>query len=171
VFRAAGERWGGVVLENQQMIRISPTSEQLERALEAWDWIDFSELNPILVSGFGDVFFEGPGGIQMLDTIEGRLNVVAADRAQLQERLNTIEGQDELLLAGLVEGATRRGLELHNGQCFDFKVAPVLGGEMSVETIEVMDFMVKLNIAGQIHRQVKDLPPGTKVGKVTIDEP
>jgi len=44
-----------------------------------------------------------------------------------------------------------------------FKVAPVLGAAIAVENIEVMDFEVIVHIAGQLHRQVGDLPPGSRI--------
>jgi hypothetical protein len=35
--------------------------------------------------------------------------------------------------------------------------------------VGVIDFVVGLNIAGQIHEQVRDLPAGTPIAGVTID--
>jgi hypothetical protein len=32
-----------------------------------------------------------------------------------------------------------------------------------------MDFDVALTIAGQLHRQVRDLPPGTRISGFTVD--
>jgi hypothetical protein len=46
-----------------------------------------------------------------------------------------------------------------------------LGGEISLENIQVMDFVTAVNIAGQIHQQIRDLPPGTRIEDVkVIDE-
>jgi len=154
------------------MLTISVDPDQLAMGLESWTWLGLSGLTPILVSVLGDVFFVSPSGVVMLDTIEGRLVKVAENPESLHTLLETPEGQDELLLAGLVLEAQRQlGRPLKPGECLDFKIPPALGGEMTPEALHPMDFAVKLNIAGQIHRQIKDLPPGTPVGKITIDEP
>jgi hypothetical protein len=45
-----------------------------------------------------------------------------------------------------------------------------LGGPLEVENITTMDFVVALNIAGQVHDQVRGLPPpGTRITGFTID--
>ncbi len=49
-----------------------------------------------------------------------------------------------------------------------FKIPPVPGGAITLENIEVIDFVVCVNLAGQLHRQVKDPPPGTPISGGTI---
>jgi len=39
---------------------------------------------------------------------------------------------------------------------------------VDLDNVEVIDFVVSLNIAGQIHEQVRDLPPGTPISGITI---
>jgi hypothetical protein len=34
---------------------------------------------------------------------------------------------------------------------------------IAVENVEVFDFEVIVHIAGQLHRQVRDMPPGTRI--------
>jgi len=82
--------------------------------------------------------------------------------------LNTAEGQDRYLLAGLAQAAEQRGLGLAADQIYQFEHPRVLGGEVSPDNLGVIDFVVGLNIAGQIHEQVRDLPPGTPVSGITI---
>ncbi len=54
-------------------------------------------------------------------------------------------------------------------QVYGFKIAPVLGGQVAVSNVEVIDFVVSINILGQLHKQVRNLPPGTPITGVTID--
>jgi hypothetical protein len=61
------------------------------------------------------------------------------------------------------------GLAPGNDQVLSFKVPPVLGGELSTENLEVADFVVSVNVAGQIHDQVRLLPPGAPIAGITID--
>ena len=106
----------------------------------------------------------------MLDLLEGKLKAIAPDRAALARDLSTEEGQDNLLLAGLAFGAHRRGLVLEPSEIYRFSRPPALGGAIEVENVEVTDFVVAVNIAGQIHEQVRGMRPGTPVGKITIND-
>ena len=151
------------------MLNISPSPNDIARALDSWKWLNLSGLRPIYVSTFGDVFFQGEA-IVMLDTISGGLSQVAANLEEFRSRLRSEEGQEELLLSSLALAAQDRGLRLGPGQCFDFKVMPALGGEVTVEAIEVTSFVVKMGMAGQIHQQIKNLPPGTPIGKITLSD-
>jgi hypothetical protein len=65
------------------------------------------------------------------------------------------------LLGGLAFAAAERGIVLRPNQVYDF--ATPLGGALDVEQISAMDFVVALNLAGQIHDQIRNLPPGTPI--------
>jgi hypothetical protein len=151
------------------MLVIKQHINDIQKGLEAWDWIDFSGKEPFITTCFGDVFFDSNDGIYFLDTLGGTLEKVAPSKEELQEILNTEEGQDHYLMAGLALAALESGLNIGEGQCLDFKVSPVLSGPLTVENIDVMSFALSLDIAGQIMKQIKDLPPGTKIDKITID--
>jgi hypothetical protein len=121
------------------------------------------------VSAFGEVFLRDQAdAVFQIDTIEGKLSKVATSVGELTAMMRNSYVRDELLFGGLVFGARNRGLILEPGECYDFEIAPVLGGQMGVHQITKLPFVVKLHIAGQLHEQVRDLPPGTKVGKMTI---
>jgi hypothetical protein len=70
----------------------------------------------------------------------------------------------------MVDRAVSEGLVLGSNQCYDFVVPPILGGPISFENIQCKDFVAAINIAGQIHKQIEDLPPGTKIDRITIND-
>jgi hypothetical protein len=79
-------------------------------------------------------------------------------------------------MAGLAFAAERQGIIPSARQVLSFKVAPVLGAAIAVENIEVMDFEVMdfeviVHITGQLHRQVRDLPPGSRITGFTVAPP
>ena len=83
--------------------------------------------------------------------------------------LNTTQGQDQYLLAGLALAAARhRGLTPGPEDVLSWTTPPALGGATTIENLEVMSFVVCLSIQGQLHRQVKDLPPGTRISGFTL---
>lgn len=144
------------------------SAEQYARALESWAWLDLDGRTPAFASPFGDVFFQADDGIWWLDTLEGALTCPWPDTAALGADLATEEGQDQFLLAGLAHGAASRGLVPTETQVYAFTIPPVLGGPLTVDNIVVLDFVVAVDLAGQIHDQVRLLPPGTPISGVTI---
>ncbi|AWS43722.1 T6SS immunity protein Tdi1 domain-containing protein [Streptosporangium sp. 'caverna'] len=144
------------------------TLEQFEQGLESWRWIGLAGKVPVLASLFGDVIFRAEDGFWWLDAVEGSLTQPWEDADAVRAELNTVDGRERYLLASLAEAAGQRGLGLAAEQVYDFKHSPVLGGEVSLNNLGVIDFVVGLNIAGQIHEQVRDLPPGTPISGITI---
>lgn len=147
------------------------TPEQFSSALASWGWVDESlgALTPAYATAFGDVFLrDDSGAFWFLDGLEGSLTRRWESGAALQAALNTPEGQEQFLMLGLVQQATQAGLVPDAAQVLSFTVPPVLGGQFDVENVEVSDFVVALDLTGQIHEQVKDLPPDTSITDVSI---
>ena len=91
-------------------------------------------------------------------------------KEELEKILNTPDGQDHYLMSELVLLARQRGLLLNEGECYEFKIAPFLSGPIEFANLQKMDFKVSLHITGQLIKQVKDLPPGTKIDKVKLSD-
>jgi hypothetical protein len=145
--------------------------ELLHRALADWHWVPgLAGKIPMVTSAFGDVFLEDQDGVWFLDTIEGVLTREWDSPQALQAQLSTPEGQDRFLLTGLAGAAFERGLVPSDAQILCFKIPPILGGTFEPENLEVTDLVVALSIAGQLHRQVKDLPPGTPISGFTFEQ-
>ncbi len=54
------------------------------------------------------------------------------------------------------------------GECVGFKVPLFLGGQDSFDNLEVSDLEVYWSISGQLLSQIRDLPNGTQVGRVSV---
>ena len=153
-----------------ELIRRVP-SDVLAGYLADWDWLsDLEGLVPFAVTAFGDVLLTGPDGVWFLDTLEGGVSRKWADLDAAQASLATEEGASQYLLDGLVDAALRGGVAPGPDQVLAFTVPPVIGGELAPENVTALDLVVALSISGQLHRQVKDLPPGTPISGVTLDE-
>ena len=141
---------------------------QFTRALESWAWAGVPGKHPLFTSPFGDVFLQAPDGFWFLDLLEGALTRPWPDPGALRADLETAGGQDRYLMAALAMAAERQGMVPSDGQVLGFKVAPILGGAIVVENIEVIDFVVSVNLAGQLHQQVRKMPPGTRISGITL---
>lgn len=155
------------------LLKRNLTQVDYERALESWSWLDrLDGLTPMFASLLGDVVLAGPtGGRWFLDTLEGTLIRKWASHADMAAELQTTAGLDQFLLAGLAEAASRAGLVLGDSQVYAFTVPPALGGQFDVSNIKVMDFVVAVNLAGQLHGQIRDLPPGTPISGFSLADP
>lgn len=152
------------------MFLIKPTNEEILQGLESWSWLPVNDKQPIAVTAFGDVFFDSDDGVWFLDTLEGSLTLATKSKDELQKLLNTEEGQDHYLMSGFILRTHNEGMTLGPGQCYEFKVHPIIGGEIEFDNIEIQDFVVSLNLCGQLHEQIKDLPSGTKINEFKFVE-
>jgi len=160
---------GRYVLEGKFMFLFKPDLGDIRKGLTAWGWLDFSGKTFLTANLFGDMFFESSEGIYFFDTLEGTLTVIATDRNELESLLNTKPGQEQLLLVSLVSEARDNQLILSENECYDFIVPPSLGGELSIDNLQLMPFLSKLEAAGAIYAQIKELPIGTKITSIELE--
>ena len=152
------------------MYFITPPAKVVTDALEAWEWIGLAGKRPILITAFADVFLESEDGVWFLDTLEGKLKMVCPTRGDLDGLLATEEGKDLYLLSGFIDRAVDESRVLKEGECYDFKVHPVVGGAIDFSNVTTIDFLVGLHLRGQLHDQVRHMKPGTKISKFVLAE-
>ena len=138
--------------------------------LSDWYWRVEGQFAPLLMTAFGDLFLRDPDGqVWFLDLVSGEFTVVANDTDEWAAMFDNPDTADEWLMPGLVYALIDEGMRLEAGTCYGYRIAPVLGGKIEPDNIEVTDLSVHFAVTGQIHEQVKDLPPGTPVSAITID--
>jgi hypothetical protein len=140
------------------MYLISPDAADLENGLQAWQWIGLEDKAPVAVTAFADVFFAAISGVWFLETLEGTLTRICGSREELAAILQSDEGKNHYLAAGLVQRAAREGMSLEAGECYTFRVAPVEGGELSFENIEKRSVAEALSASGRVHARMRNLP-------------
>lgn len=139
------------------------TPQQYAEGLESWQWHDLAGKTPVFTTLFGSVFFESPQGVWFLDIVEGTLTNPWPSRDAANASLSSTDAQQHYLLAGLAWAAHQQGMTLEPGQVYDLTHPPALGGSLTADNLEPTDFVVSLNVAGQLHGQIKDLPPGAEI--------
>ncbi|MFJ6537232.1 hypothetical protein ACIQH5_13495 [Paenarthrobacter sp. NPDC091711] len=137
-------------------------------ALESWTFLELAGKQPLFTSPFGDVFFQSTDGFWFLDVVGGEISHRWSTEREFSASLNSRAGQDEYLMLGLASAADEAGLKPGALEIYDFRVPPVLGGATELSNVALSDFVAALNLTGQIHGQVRDLPPGTPISGVSL---
>ena len=71
---------------------------------------------------------------------------------------------------GLIEDLLEAGLSREPGECFSPLVPQIINGSWEPSNFHACDLYIHLSMLGQIHHQVKDLPPGTKISGFKVVE-
>ncbi|WP_315836607.1 hypothetical protein [Bradyrhizobium prioriisuperbiae] len=136
------------------ILAIRPSPEQIAQALATVNWIDLRDKTVVLISSFGDVFFEARDGIHLLSTVDGSWQKFAHNRTEFRRRLS-FTGPDEFLFASLVSDARKAGMQLAPGECYDFLEPLPDGGNAEIANLRKINFVQKLNAL----RQWRPPPP------------
>lgn len=150
-------------------LTVSPDGVDLPALLDAWRWLIDETYEPVVISALGDLFLRHDDGrIFWLDAGWGKFTEVAASGEEFKAEMVKPENASEWFVPQLVGELLSAGLTLAPGECFSYKVPPVLGGQIEVENFEPTDLQVHFGILGQVHEQVKDLPPDTQISGFDI---
>ena len=132
--------------------------------LEDWMWLLKKPFKLIAMTNFADMFLQDESGhIHFLDLVAGELKRVADSPTDLQQLVAQTENRRRWFLTDLLTEIERAGFSLSAGQCFGFKTPPTLGGKIELSNVEIVPLEVHVSLMGQIHQQVKNHPPGTRI--------
>lgn len=138
-----------------------------DRLTEDWTWLIGANKTPILVSAIGDIFLRDDNKkIYWLDVGAGKVELVANGIQDFEEKLKDVEHVNNWFMVDLIAELKLSGQGLKDGQLYSYKILPTLGGDYSTDNFEPTDMVVHFSLAGQIQKQIKDLPDGTKINKV-----
>jgi hypothetical protein len=138
--------------------------------LRDWRWLLGDSMRLLLVSAIGDMYLaDSASRVFWLDAGSGQLQKIAESIDQFQQLRQQPQNANTWFIPKLIGDLITRGIRLAPGQCYSYKKPPVLGGEFEPSNFQPTDLSVHFSILGQIHKQVKDLPPGTKIKDIKIE--
>jgi len=92
----------------------------------------------------------------------------------LHKTINTFHNEDlsnNLLSSELFNSILtfNKIAELDDESCFGYDIPLFLGGKDDLENYQRQDMEVYWDITNQLYNKIKDLPKGTKIGKITLE--
>jgi hypothetical protein len=157
--------WKDVVID-KRAVKADPAD-----LMEEWLWLAPKDAEPMLPTACGDLFLRCfDGSIAFLDTYVGSCGTVAPGYAQWKGMLDDPERFENWFRADLIGELLEAGLVREPGQCFSPLVPQVVSGSWAPSNFHACDLLLHLSVLGQIHRQVKDLPAGTKISGFKVVE-
>ncbi|MBL0914005.1 MAG: DUF1851 domain-containing protein [Sphingopyxis sp.] len=124
--------------------------------LEEWRWLVPHDHVPLLIGAFGDWIIAAPdGSIWSLELLEGSYSQIAESAEAFDRAKANADNLSTWFMADWVEIADRHGLVPSSDQCLGWKVHPILGGQFSVENIQIFSLRVYQSLMGQLFRQMR----------------
>ena len=142
-----------------------------ERLLCYWRWLCPQSLTVIERNAFGDLFLRDEAGtVHMLNVGSGDFSLIADSVQEFTELSKTPERREQWFAEREVMAAAERDLVPGLGQCIGF-YPPVVSAECDgLNSAYITDLYDNVGWLGDMHRQIAELPDGTKV-KIVIQPP
>lgn len=132
--------------------------------LADWSWLLPPKFTLWLVNRFADLFIVLPdNSVHMLDVGGGELKKVASSRDEFGEQLDDADVANNWFMIPLVDELISRGITIQPGQCYSYKIPPVLGGDYKVDNIFVLGIPEHCAAYASIHSQLRGVPDGPQV--------
>jgi type VI secretion system (T6SS) immunity protein Tdi1 len=142
-----------------------------DHLLDDWSWLLPEPYRLLAVTRMGDAFVEaGDGKVVFLDTLEGCLRDAATSERAFFTLLEAGKLDPVWFLPNMVALMEARGVSLAPGQCYSYQVPPAFGGPLTSQNVRAVSARVHFSVTGQLHQQIKDLPPGAQITGFNIVE-
>jgi|SRR5438046_6924127 len=141
-----------------------------ESLLSDWRWLVQPHFTPVLMTAFGDLFLrDQTGGVHFLDLMSGKFKQVAASQEEFERLCDDTEQRRSWFIGFLLTEIRRSRGDLAAGECYSCKTPLSLGGQLDADNFERTELRVHYSTLGQLHRQTRHLPPGTKIDSIKIE--
>ncbi|MBE9210688.1 DUF1851 domain-containing protein [Nostoc sp. LEGE 06077] len=141
--------------------------------LSDWYWLFPHPMHLFLISAIGDMFLQAhhdDAGIYWLNVGTGELTYIADSIAEFKVAIAKPENLNLWFIPQLIGNLKLSGLYLDKGQCYSYKVPPFLNGSVEVSNFAPCSLSVHFCLLGQLYKQIKDLPDGTVITKISVND-
>jgi len=150
---------------------IDQSGREWSKLLAAWLPALPSEFAIWMVNRFGDLIVVlEDGSVHYMDISVNELRRIADSQDDFCVKIDQDDNADDWLMIPLVNACVAAGMRLQPNLCYSFKIPPVLSGKYEIENIAPLDIEVNYAFLADIHRQIKNLPDGTKINLVGLED-
>jgi hypothetical protein len=140
------------------------TGLETERLLLEWRWLCPSRMSLVARNVFGDLFLQNEAGeIFWLNATVGRVERVSSSKAEFHEMAGASDKRREWFAEPEMMAYRERGLVPGPSQCIGFSIPAVFKEGGKPDTAYVADLYDYVSFLGDLHRQIFELPDGSKV--------
>jgi len=130
------------------------------RVLASWKWLLKERYTLWGASLLGDLFLlDERRHVYLLDSIGGDLRELAPSVEAFEARCGDSRNAEDWLMADFVHLLRERGARLAPGQCYGWKIHPLLGGKLESANLEPIDFIAYNSIAAALHENASKSGP------------
>jgi hypothetical protein len=132
--------------------------------LSPWRRVLPAEFTLWMVNRFGDLFIcLDDSSVWRLPMDEGVITRIANSRDQFASLVDQANNANDWFLIPLVDEMVANDVQLQTGQCYGFKVPPVIGGQYEVFNISPKKLGEYYAFLADFYDQISDLPDCTPV--------
>jgi hypothetical protein len=149
-------------------VTIKRDEADFERILKQWwRWALGKDYRPILMTVFGDWFLtDETGKISLLDLLDGAVDPVANSLEELKRKMLEPTTRDQWFLPGFVTAMQSLHGDRPTGQCFAYKLHPIIGGQLASSNLMLLDIEVWQSLCSQIHQQIRQIRTSQPTARV-----
>lgn len=137
---------------------------EIERLLSDWRWLCPSQMSLVARNVFGKLFLKDEtGAVFWLNTTTGKFNRISDSEAEFRKMAETSEKRREWFAEPETLAYAKRGFLPSLSQCIGFGVPAVFAEGGTPDTAFVADLYEHVSFLGDLHRQISNLPDGSKV--------
>jgi hypothetical protein len=141
-----------------------PVVSVLEVLRTKWSWALSGVTRILAQNRFGNVLVElGDGSIWRVCPEDLIATNVAVSEAEFAGLWKDQEFQADWTVGAWLDAAELALGPLQEGQCYGFKIWPMLGGTYDVENMAIKSMLEWLAVSGDVGSQIKDLPAGAAI--------
>ena len=152
-------------------LTVSFAADHAAALLDDWRWLVGRNVEVLVISALGDLFLnDAAGRVLWLETGVGRVTQVAASSDEFKQLMQQTEHASRWFEAQLIGDLIEGGMRLEPGQCYGYKLPPMLGGTFEPSNFEPTDLLVHCSLLGQIASQTQGLAEGTRVDGFKMED-
>ncbi len=136
----------------------------LETLSESWSWKIPNIVDVLAVNSMGNCILRtAENHYWRICPEELYAKIIALNEKELNEVFSDPNEKADWQLLGLIDQAERAHGELELGQCYGMVIPAVIGGDYSVENIQVKSIYEYLSLSGSFAYQTKNAKQGDKI--------